>query len=89
MSEYAAFVGFDWADKKHDICLVDVATGKKEFSVIKHTPQALQEWATAVRLRFGGKKVAVCLEQSRGPLIFALLKARLPHALSHQPNHFG
>ncbi len=74
MSEYAAFVGFDWADKKHDICLVDVATGKKEFSVIKHTPQALQEWATAVRLRFGGKKVAVCLEQSRGPLIFALLK---------------
>ncbi len=74
MTEYAAFVGFDWADKKHDICLVDVATGKKEFSVIKHTPQALQEWATAVRLRFGGKKVAVCLEQSRGPLIFALLK---------------
>ncbi len=74
MSEYAAFVGFDWADKKHDICLVDAATGKKEFCVIKHTPQALQEWATAVRLRFGGRKVAVALEQSRGPLIFALLK---------------
>ena len=74
MSEYAAFVGFDWADKKHDLCLVDAATGKKEFAVIKHTPQALQEWATAVRSRFGGQKVAVALEQSRGPLIFALLK---------------
>lgn len=74
MSEYAAFCGFDWADKKHDICLVDAASGKKEFSVIKHTPQALSEWASNLRTRFGGRKVAVCLEQSRGPLIFALLK---------------
>ncbi len=74
MSEYAAFVGFDWADKKHDLCLVDAATAKKEFCVIKHTPQALEDWATSLRLRFGGRKVAVCLEQSRGPLIFALLK---------------
>ena len=74
MAEYAAFIGLDWADKKHDICLVDAATGKKEFSVIKHTPQAIQEWATGLRNRFGGRTVAVALEQSRGPLIFALLK---------------
>ena len=74
MPEFAAFVGFDWADKKHDLCLVDAATGKKEFSIIKHTPQALQEWARALLSRFGGRKVAVCLEQSRGPLLFALLK---------------
>lgn len=74
MHEFAAFVGFDWADKKHDLCLVDAATGKKEFSIIKHTPQALEEWARALLSRFGGRKVAVCLEQSRGPLLFALLK---------------
>jgi transposase len=74
MSEYAAFVGFDWADSKHDLCLVDAATPKKEFSVVKHTPQSLAEWAAGVRARFDGRKVAVCLEQSRGPLIFALLK---------------
>lgn len=74
MPEFAAFVGFDWADKKHDLCLVDAATGKKEFSIIKHTSQALEEWARALLSRFGGRKVAVCLEQSRGPLLFALLK---------------
>lgn len=74
MSEYAAFVGFDWADAKHDLCLVDAATGQKEFSVIKHTPQALQEWATSLRRRFPGCQVAGALEQSRGPLIFALMK---------------
>jgi transposase len=74
MAEYAAFVGFNWADKKHDICLVDSATGKKEFSVIKHSPQAIQEWATNLQKRFGGRTVAVALEQSRGSLFFALLK---------------
>lgn len=74
MAEYAAFVGFDWADKKHDCCLVDAATGKKEFSIIKHSPQAIQEWATNLQKRFDGRTVAVALEQSRGPLIFALLK---------------
>ena len=73
-TEFAAFVGWDWADKKHDLCLVDAASGKKESSVIKNTPQALEEWATAIRQRFGGRKIAVCLEQSRGPVIFALLK---------------
>lgn len=74
MADYAAFIGIDWADKKHDCCLVDAATGNKEFSVIKHSPQAIQEWAIALRKRFGGRKLAVAVEQSRGPLIFALLK---------------
>lgn len=74
MSDFAAFVGIDWSDKKHDICLVDARTGNKEFSVLNHTPEALNEWALKLRARFGGQLVAVCLEQSRGPLLFALLK---------------
>ena len=74
MNEFAAYVGWDWADKKHDLCLVDAASGRKESSVIKNTPQAIEEWATGLRKRFGGRPVAVCLEQSRGPVIFALLK---------------
>src|SRR5262245_19057335 len=38
------------------------------------TPEALEAWATALRTRFAGQKIAVCLEQSRGPLIYPLLK---------------
>ena len=72
--EYAAFIAMDWADDKHDICLVEATTMKKEFSVLKHTPETLNDWAASLRTRFAGRKVAVCLEQSRGPLIFALLK---------------
>jgi len=74
MTQYAALSGIDWADSKHDMCLVDAATGQRAASTLRHSSQTLDEWATALRLRFGGQPVAGCLEQSRGPLIFALLK---------------
>ncbi len=74
MSEYAALIGIDWADSKHDICLIDPQTLRREASVLRHAPEAINEWASALRARFGGHQVAVCLEQSRGPLIYALMK---------------
>jgi transposase len=74
MTQYAALIGIDWADSKHDICLVDAVTGQREASTLRHSSQTIDEWATALPLRFGGQPVAVCLEQSRGPLIFALMK---------------
>ncbi len=74
MTDFAALLGIDWSDKKHDLCLIETATGKREASVLPHSPQKIDEWATALRARYGGQLVAVCLEQSRGPLIYALLK---------------
>jgi len=41
MEHFAALVGIDWSDKKHDLCLVDLATGKREQLIINHTPEAL------------------------------------------------
>jgi transposase len=74
MAQYAALLGIDWSDNKHDLCLIETVTGKRESSVLPHSPQAIDEWATALRARYGGQPVAVCLEQSRGALIYALLK---------------
>jgi hypothetical protein len=37
-SEFAALIGIDWADRKHDLCLLDVATNRREKSVLEHTP---------------------------------------------------
>lgn len=74
MTEYAALIGIDWADSKHDVCLIDPSTGRREACVLRHSPEAIAEWAQALRARFGGRPIAVCLEQSRGPLISALLK---------------
>ena len=74
MSEYAALVAIDWADQQHAVCLSDPSTGEREQAIVKHTPAALQEWALGLRQRFAGAPIAVCLEQSRGPLIYALLQ---------------
>jgi transposase len=74
MSEYAALVAIDWADQKHAVCLYDQRTGKREPAMVKHTPAALQEWVLSLRQRFDGQPIAVCLEQSRGPLIYFLLQ---------------
>jgi transposase len=71
---FAALVGIDWADRKHDICLLDLGTGKRESLVLPHTPEAIDDWACQLRQRFGNRSVAVCLEQSKGALVYALLK---------------
>jgi hypothetical protein len=74
MAQYAALIGIDCSDVKHDICLIDSATTQREACVLRHSPQAIQEWAAGLRRRFAGQQIAVCLEQSRGPLIYALLQ---------------
>ena len=74
MENFAALIAIDWADKQHAVSLYDETTGRREQTTIKHTPEALQEWALTLRTRFQGQPIAVGLEQSRGPLIYALLK---------------
>jgi len=73
-SVFAAFVGLDWADQKHDVMLYDQRGGLAEHSQLIHTPEAIDEWACGLRQRFGGRPIAVCFEQSRGALAYALLK---------------
>ena len=72
--EYAALVGIDWADRKHDICLQAVGQDRVEHRVIRHTPEALDQWASALRTRFPDKPIAMCVELAKGPLVSALLK---------------
>lgn len=71
---FAAFVGIDWADKKHDICLWTPEATKREHLVLEHKPKAIQAWAEGLRKRFGGAPVAVCIELSHGPIVSALLE---------------
>jgi transposase len=71
---FAAFVGIDWADAKHDICLQAAGTAKRECFQLEHTPEAIDTWVTTLRTRFKGQPVALCLELNKGPLVFALRK---------------
>lgn len=72
--EYAAFIGIDWADRKHDVCLATARAGKRERSVVEHRPAAIRQWAEALRARFPNGLIAVCLELSQGPIVSALLE---------------
>jgi len=70
----AAYIGLDWADKEHDLCLRAGEDGPLEKSVIPHQPADLIEWITKLRKRFEGKPVLICTEQSRGALINFLMQ---------------
>ena len=57
-SEFAAVIGIDWADKKHDVCLH--VPGSKDFerTVIEHRVAAIEAWALGLRERFAGAPIA-------------------------------
>jgi hypothetical protein len=70
---YAAWIGLDWADQKHDWSLC-TAEGKRRQGQMKSTPEAIDLWAAALAQEFSGRPVAVALEQSRGSLTGMLCK---------------
>src|SRR5262252_9441933 len=71
---FAAFVGLDWADAKHDVCLQAAGSTKREYCQLEHTPEAIDAWVTTLRTRFHGQPVAICLELNKGPIVSALRK---------------
>lgn len=71
---YVAYVGIDWADRSHRVCLRARGAERADQSDLPHDPEAIHEWARQLHRRFPGGKIAVAVEQSRGPLIYALLQ---------------
>lgn len=74
LAKYAAAIGIDWADKKHDIALLPDPADNHEHQPVEHrviesTPKALMTWVASLQERFEGRKIAIAVEQSRGPLI--------------------
>lgn len=73
-AEFAAFVGIDWADARHDICLQEAGREEREFAILPHRADAIEAWAGSLRRRFAGRPVALSLELAKGPLVYALQK---------------
>jgi transposase len=72
-SEVAAWVGLDWADQEHVICLQASDSQEVETQTLEHKPEVLHHWASQLQERFGGRKVVLALEQSRGAVLYALM----------------
>lgn len=68
----AAHIGLDWADQKHFWTMR--TDGKKTRGQLDNTPEAIEVWAAELAQRFGGRPIALALEQSRGAVIAVLSK---------------
>src|SRR6266705_3205218 len=68
---FAALVGLDWADAKHDVCLQAPGTARRAFLSFAHRPAAIDAWVHTRRTRCNGHPGAGCLELNKGPLVSA------------------
>ena len=75
--EWAAFAAIDWADQKNFWRLLPAGSRRSEAGELDNTPEAVEAWAADLQQRFGGRPIAVIVEQSRGALVYMLTK--YPH----------
>ena len=73
LSADAVIVGIDWANAAHVLCLIE-PDGRLEIDTLQQSPEPIDEWAAQLQRRFPGKTIAIALEQSKGALIYALMK---------------
>ena len=72
--EWAALAAIDWGDQKNFWRLLPAGSERQEQGQLENTPEAVEVWAATLQQRFGGRPIAVCLEQSRGALVYMLAK---------------
>jgi len=73
LTDFAATIGLDWADQKHDLWLCPAGGGPPHHLTLEQTPQALHAWVAQLRQRFANRPVAIAIETSRGPIISLFL----------------
>ena len=75
--EWAALAAIDWADQKNFWRLLPAGRRQSEAGELDGTPEAVECGRTQRQQRFGGRPIAVILEQSCGALVYMLTK--YPH----------
>lgn len=83
--DYAAWIGMDWGSEKHAICLKPAESGPVERCTLEQKPEALHGWFMNILARFGGRKVALAIEQTRGAVIHFLLGFNFVHIFRIHP----
>ncbi len=71
-AENIVVIGIDWADRKHDFHLID-AQGNQHADDFQQTPEAIDDWVAGLRETYPKATFHICIEQSKGALISALL----------------
>ena len=63
------FIGIDWADKEHEVCIID-DDGNARSQTLEQSPEAIEQWIAQQRQH---GSVHIILEQTRGALAYALM----------------
>ena len=50
--DYAAFVGVDWGDQRHAVCVLLPGQEEAEAFSLEHQPEEIAAWAEGLRQRF-------------------------------------
>lgn len=83
--DYAAYIGLDWGSEKHSVALKTSDCSKIERFTLKQTPEDLHAWLLKLRDSFGGRPVAIAIEQTKGAVIHALLNYDFVHVFRINP----
>ena len=68
------WVGLDWADQKHCLVVRTSPTGPPKTNHVDQKPEKLDEFFLGLRTQHPQGRIAVAIEQSRGPVLYALMK---------------
>ena len=71
-NDFSVLIGLDCASSKHDVC-IQYADGTRELAVVKHSAEAIEQWITELHQQHPGQ-IAIALELSKGPIVYALQK---------------
>jgi transposase len=83
--DYAAYIGLDWGSEKHSVALKVAGFSEIDRHTLKQTPEDLHAWLVKLRDKFGGRPVAVAIEQTKGAVIHALLGYDFVHVFRINP----
>lgn len=73
LDAYRLVAGLDWADNKHDVCLLDLEKKSTKQFTVTHKPDDLCDFIASLRSASGNARIAIVIEQRRGSLINFLI----------------
>ena len=71
--EVVAYIGLDWGDQRHAVCVQAAAGGPIERLELDQRPDVLHDWVAQLRRRFHGRRVGIAIEQRKGAVVHALM----------------
>ena len=71
--DFSVYVGIDWANDKHDVCIQQANSDRRKPKVIKHSSNTINDWIISLHKQYKGQ-IAVAVELSKGPIVYALQK---------------